>query len=89
MDQVIDQCLQLGASDFHGQMLRTGSTRDDDGKVHFRLRGGRQFDLGFFRGFLHPLQWSIVRHLTVAEQPALPIPRLVSRVVGDGQIFAN
>ena len=60
LHQIVDQRLELGAGELHGQVLRTGGIRGDERQVDLGLRGGRQLDLRLLGGFLQPLQRELV-----------------------------
>ena len=52
---------QLGAGQLDDEMLRDRvCVGGDERQVDFRLLGGRQLDLGLFRGFLQALQRQLV-----------------------------
>ena len=76
LHQVVDQRLELGAGELHGQMLRTGRIRRDERQVDLGLRGGRQLDLGLLGGFLQPLQ----RELVAAQIDALGLLEFVGQI---------
>ena len=82
LDQVVDQRLELGAGELHGQMLRTGRVRRDERQIDFGLRGRRQFDLGLFGGFLQPLQ----RELVAAQVDALLLLEFVGQIADQAHV---
>ena len=77
LDEVVDQRLELGAGELHGQMLRTRSIRRDERQIDFGLRRGRQLDLRLFGRFLQPLQ----RELVLAQVDALLFLEFVGEIV--------
>src|SRR5205823_14011543 len=60
LHQVVDQRLELGAGELHGEVLRPGGVGSDEWQVDFGLRRRGQLDLGFLGGFLQPLQRELV-----------------------------
>jgi hypothetical protein len=59
LDEVVDQRLELGARQLHGQMLRAGLVGRDERQVDLGLRGRGQLDLGLLGGLLQALQASL------------------------------
>ncbi|VVN70124.1 hypothetical protein PS685_04984 [Pseudomonas fluorescens] len=55
LNQVFNQCFQLGARDLHVQVLWTGSVCSDVRQVHVGRLARGQFDLGFFSRFFQTL----------------------------------
>jgi hypothetical protein len=76
LHEVIDQRLELGAGELHGQMLRTGRIRRDERQVDLGLRGGAELDLRLLGGFLQPLQ----RELVAAQIDALGLLEFVGQI---------
>ena len=60
LQQVFDQLLQLGAGQLADQVLGTGGVGSDEGQVDLGFDGGRELDLGLFRGVLQALQGHLV-----------------------------
>ena len=62
LDQVVDQALELGARELHGQMQRRLRLRvhRDERQVDLGLLRGGELDLGLLGGFLEPLQGELV-----------------------------
>ena len=60
LHQSLDQLFQLGAGQLDIKVLRTGRIGSDEGKVHIRLHGRGQLDLGLFCSFLETLQGQLV-----------------------------
>src|SRR5699024_3008967 len=56
LDEIFNQCLQLGAGDLQVQVLGPGGIGRDVGQVDFGLLRGRQLDLGFFCRLAQALQ---------------------------------
>ncbi len=76
LHQIVDQRLELGPRQLHGQMLRTGLIGGDERQVDLGLGGAGQLDLGLLGGFLQPLQ----RQLVAAQVDALFLLELVGQV---------
>ncbi|RMP82784.1 hypothetical protein ALQ15_114378 [Pseudomonas syringae pv. actinidiae] len=55
LNQVLNQRFQLGARNFHDQVLWTGCICSDVRQVDFGLRAGRKLDLGFLGSFFQTL----------------------------------
>jgi hypothetical protein len=49
LHQIVDQSLELGAGELHGEMLRSRRIRRDERQIDLGLGRGRQLDLGLFR----------------------------------------
>ena len=82
LDQVLDQALELGARELHGQMLRTRLVGGDEGEIDLCLRGRGEFDLGLLRGLLQPLE----RELVASEiDPALLL-EFVREIVDEAHV---
>ncbi len=60
LDQVLNQLLQLGARELADQVLGAGRVGGDEGQVDLGFDGGRELDLGLFRGVLQALQGHLV-----------------------------
>ena len=60
LHQIFDKLFQLGAGQLDIKVLRTGRIGSDEGKVHIRLHGRGQLDLGLFCSFLETLQSQLV-----------------------------
>ncbi len=60
LDQILDQSLELGARQLHGEVLGAGLIGRDEGQVDFGLLGRGKLDLGLFGGFLEALQGQLV-----------------------------
>ena len=86
LHQVVDQRLELGAGELHGQMLRSGGIGGDERQIDLGLGRRRQLDLGLFRGLLEPLQ----RELVAAQINALLFLEFVGQIVDQPhvEIFA-
>ena len=82
LDEIVDQRLELGAGELHGQMLRAAGVRRDERQVDLGLRGGRQLDLRLLGGFLQPLQ----RELVAAQVDALLLLEFVGQVVDEPHV---
>ena len=86
LDEIVDQRLELGAGELHGEVLRPGLVRRDIGQVDFGLGGRRQLDLGGFGGLLEALQCQLV----AAQVDALLLLEFVGQIVDEPhvEIFA-
>ena len=59
LDEVVDQALELGAGELHGEVLRPGLVGGDEGQVDLGLHRRGQLDLGLLGGLLQALQRSL------------------------------
>src|ERR1700733_8349591 len=86
LDEVIDQCFELGARQLHRQLLRTGRIGGDERQIDFGLRGRGQFNLGLFGGLFQALQGKLV----VAQVDALLFLEFIGQIVDQPhvEIFA-
>jgi len=85
-DQLFDQAFELGAGQFHVQVLGPGRIGGDVGQVDVGLRAAGEFDLGLFSGFLEALK----RQYVLAQVDALLLVELGDDEVDDAlvKVFA-
>ncbi len=57
----VDELLQLGPADGHGQVLRPGGVGGDERQVDLGGHGGRELDLGLLAGLADALHGHLVR----------------------------
>ena len=79
LHQRLDKLFQLGAGQLDIQVLRTGRIGSDEGKVHIRLHGRGQLNLGLFRSLLEALQGQLV----LTEVDSLARLELVGKELDD------
>ena len=77
LDQVLDQLLQLGAADLHGQMLRARGIGRDERQIDLGLHRRGQLDLGLLGRLLEALQ----RQAVVPQIDPVLLLELVGHVV--------
>ncbi len=82
LDEAIDQRLQLGPGELHGEMLRSGGVRRDEGEVDLGLCSTGKLDLGLLGGLAQALH----RELVAAQVDAGLLFELVRQVVDNTQV---
>ncbi|AJE44983.1 putative NAD-specific glutamate dehydrogenase [Celeribacter indicus] len=84
LDQVGHEAFELrtGQLDHEVKRRARGRVHRDERLVDFRLRGGGQFDLRLFGGFLQALQ----RHLVLGQVDAMLLFELLGEVVHDAHV---
>src|SRR3984893_14850868 len=79
LDQVVDQCFQLGAGELDGKVLRPVLIRRDERQIHLGLSGARELDLGLLGGILEPLQSKAI----LAQIDTILFAEFVSQIIHD------
>src|SRR6202030_3254677 len=82
LDEVVDQRLELGASQLDVEMLRPGLVGGDEGQVDLGLHRRAELDLGLLRRLLEALQSEPV----AAQVDALLLFELIGEVVDDALV---
>src|SRR4029077_5888842 len=87
LDEIVDQRLELGTGELHGQMLRTSRVCRDERQIDLGLRRRRELDLCLLRRFLETLQ----RKLVATQINALFFLEFVGEIVGEPnvEVFAT
>ncbi len=82
LHQIVDQRLELGARQLHGQVLRPARVGGDEGQVDLGLGGRGQLDLGLLGRLLEALE----RELVAAQVDALLLLELVGQVADQAHV---
>ena len=82
LDEIVDQALELGARELHGEMLRTGRVGRDEGQVDLGLLRRGELDLGLLGRLLQALQ----RKLVATQVDARLFLELVREIIDDAHV---